>query len=331
MQNPGPICILGLVAASFANNLGTLIFTQGIMYGTGFVIFYYPILSMVNEFWIVRRGMAYGILCSASGVSGAAMPFCVRFLLEKYGYHTTLRVIAIGLCVLTGPLIPFLKGRLPESQTSAPIKTDWSFLKKPLFWIYSASNIAMGLGYFYPSLYLPSYATSIGLSTLQGALLLALMSISQVAGQLSYGYLSDRKLPLNILTASSTVIAGVAVYSAWGVASSFGVLVAFAIVYGCFAAGYTALWARMGSAISSEPTTAFAAFGILNLEKGIGNVLAGPIGGALLTGAVEIGNYGAKKYEVVILFTGSCMLLSAATLALCHIHPSRWTRLGVVA
>ena len=28
-----PLCILGLVAGSFANNLGLLLFTQGIMYG----------------------------------------------------------------------------------------------------------------------------------------------------------------------------------------------------------------------------------------------------------------------------------------------------------
>lgn len=46
--------ILGLVAGSFATVIGALIVTQGIMYGVGFLTFYYPILSMVNEFWIVR-------------------------------------------------------------------------------------------------------------------------------------------------------------------------------------------------------------------------------------------------------------------------------------
>lgn len=324
MSQSGPLCLMGLVAGSFARSLATLIFTQGIMYGTGFVIFYYPILSMVNEFWVVKRGMAYGLLCSASGVSGAAMPFCIRYLLEKHSYHTTLRVIAVGLFVLTGPLLPLLKGRLPEPETSLQIRTDWSFLKTPLFWIYSASNVAMGLGYFLPWLYLPSYATSNGLSSLQGALLLALMSISQVFGQLTYGYLSDRNLPLNALTTSSALIAAVAVYAAWGIAHTFEALVAFSITYGFFAAGYTATWARMGTRISREPTAAFAAFGLLNFQKGVGNVLAGPIGGFLLTNVVEVGNYGAKMYGVVILFTGSCMLLSAATITLYHVIPMRW-------
>lgn len=80
----------------------------------------------------------------------------------------------------------------------------------------------------------------------------------------------------------------------------------------------------MGTRVSREPTAAFAAFGLLNFQKGIGNVLAGPIGGSLLTNAVEIGSYGAKMYEVVILFTGSCMLLSAATIPLYYAIPAKW-------
>jgi hypothetical protein len=77
---PGPICILGLVAGSFASDLRILILTQGVAYGFGFLIFYYPILSMVNEYWVARRGMAYGILCGASGLSGTVMPFVIQAL-----------------------------------------------------------------------------------------------------------------------------------------------------------------------------------------------------------------------------------------------------------
>ncbi|KAF2716712.1 MFS general substrate transporter [Polychaeton citri CBS 116435] len=319
-----PICLLSLVAGSFANSLGALIFTQGIMYGVGFVIFYYPILSMVNEFWVARRGMAYGLLCSASGVSGAAMPFCIEALLEKYGYQTTLRAIAVGLFVLTAPLIPLLKGRLPESEVSATAatKTDWTFLKTPLFWIYNASNLAMGAGYFFPGLYLPSYAISNGLSSTQGVVLLAIMSVSQVLGQVSYGYLSDQNpLPLNLLSISSTLTATVAVFACWGLAHTFPLLVVFSLVYGFFGAGYTAMWARMGTAISSEPTAAFAVFGLLNFGKGIGNVLAGPISGALLKSATELDDdsYGTRRYRLIVLFTGSCMCASAAMVALCYV------------
>ncbi|KAJ5950285.1 uncharacterized protein N7479_008698 [Penicillium vulpinum] len=191
-----PICIIALISGSFASTLETLILTQGVAYGVGFLIFYYPILNMVNEYWVARRGMAYGLLCSASGVSGAVMPFIMEKLLNKYGYRTTLRAVAVALFVLTGPLIPFLKGRLPVSRytATATARSDWSFLRSPLFWVYSGSNVVQGLGYFFPSLYLPSYARSMGMSSTKGALLLALMSVSQVAGQFTFGLLSDRKV-----------------------------------------------------------------------------------------------------------------------------------------
>jgi cyanate permease len=160
---------------------------------------------MVNKYWVVRRGMAYGILCGASGLSGTVMPFVIQALLARYGYRTTLRAVAVALALLTGPLIPLLKGRLPFSPGQvATHRWNWTFFRSPLFWVYSVSNILQGFGYFFPSLYLPSYASSLGLSNKSGALLLALMSIFQVGGQFVFGLLSDRKVPLDILASLST-------------------------------------------------------------------------------------------------------------------------------
>ncbi|PVH99950.1 MFS general substrate transporter [Periconia macrospinosa] len=261
-----PLCIAGLVAGSFANTLGTLLFTQGVMYGIGFTIFYYPILSMVDEFWIRRRGMAYGLLCSSSGASGAVTPIIVQLLLHRYGYKTTFRIFAVAMAVLTGPLIPLLKGRLEHRQTTN-LRTDWSFLRKRLFWTYSMSNIFMGLGYFFPAVFLPSYATLIGLRGSRGALLLTLMSIAQVAGQFGFGYLSDKKVSLNALISASSLTAAIATLSLWGLARSMLPLAVFAVLYGFFAAGYTAVWARMVTTISEEPSASQAMFGLFCAGK----------------------------------------------------------------
>lgn len=126
----GLICILGL---SFATTLGALIVTQGIMYGLGFLLIYFPIMNMVSEYWIARRDMAFGLTFSASGFSGVLIPFVVEAMLNKYGYPTTLRAAAVALAALTGPLIPLMKGRLPPAEQSALGKIDWSFLRKPVF------------------------------------------------------------------------------------------------------------------------------------------------------------------------------------------------------
>jgi MFS family permease len=318
----GPICIGGLVAGSFANTLETLILTQGVAYGVGFLILYYPILIMVNEYWISRRGMAYGLLCGASGVSGAIMPFVVQALLAKYGYQTTLRAIAVGLAVMTGPLIPFLDGRLPPSEHVNTPKTNWSFFKSPLFWLYSVSNVFQGFGYFFPSLYLPSFATSLGLGEKSGPILLAIMSISQVVGQFAFGYLSDRKMPLDVLVCTSTLMAAVATLTAWRLANSFPILVVFTILYGFFGAGFTATWAKMSTTITDDVTAGPIVFGLLNLGKGIGNVLAGPIGGLLVYSSSAPQHSSTtttlteSSYHWVIIFTGTCMFASTCTIFL---------------
>lgn len=309
-----PLCIISLIAGSFADKLGTLILTQGVMYGIGFIIFYYPILSMVDEFWVKRRGMAYGLLCSASGASGAVTPLILQALLRRYGYRTTLRGVAVLLVVLTGPLIPLLKGRAGQQQ-NASLRTDWSFCRKPLFWTYSISNLLMGMGFFFPSLYLPSYAASLGLSVSTGALLLALMSVSQVAGQFTFGYISDKKVSLNALITVSSTIAAVAAFSAWGLARSVVPLIFFALLYGFFGAGYTAMWARMVTAISNEPSASQALFGLFCFGKGVGNILAGPISAGLLRESSGTGDYGNGIYKAVVIFTGSCLLLSAGSLS----------------
>lgn len=317
-----PICLGGLVAGSFATTLETLILTQGVAYGVGFLILYYPILMMVNEYWVARRGMAYGVLCGASGVSGAVMPFIVQTLLEKYGYQTTLRIVAVGLAILTVPLLPFFKGRLPPSQHTSSPRIDWSFFKSPVFWLYSLSNLFQGFGYFFPALYLPSFATSLDLNGKSGAVILATMSVSQVGGQFTFGYLSDRKVSVDILACTSTVVAAVASFFMWRLASSMPILIGFAILYGFFGAGFTAVWARMSTAITDDVIAGPIVFGLLNLGKGIGNVLTGPIGGLLVYRSSALQNSSAaasltsSSYRWVIIFTGACMFASACTIGL---------------
>ncbi|THX77251.1 major facilitator superfamily transporter [Aureobasidium pullulans] len=304
------------VVGTVASGLGYL----GIAYGTGFLIFYYPILSMVDEYWIAKRGMAYGILCAASGFSGAFMPFILQSLLHMYGWRITLRAVAVALTIATGPLIPLLEGRLPESRATIRRKINWKFLESSTFWIYSTANLLQGFGYFFPALYLPSFASSLGLGANSGAILLAIMSISQVAGQFTFGYLSDRKVPVNILALLSTTMAAIACLAIWRNASSLPILVVFAIFYGFFGAGFTATWARITSAITEDIVTAPMVFGLLNFGKGVGNVLAGPIGGILVSDSAGIQDGG--NYRLVILFTGVCMVASACVIC------SRYCKIG---
>ncbi|KGQ03018.1 Monocarboxylate transporter 12 [Beauveria bassiana D1-5] len=313
-----PICILSLVAGSFATTLEMLILTQGVAYGLGFLIFYYPILHMVSEYWVARRGMAFGILCGASGISGTAMPFVVQALLSRYGYATTLRAVACALVVLTGPVMPFLQRRLPatahrhgSTPTPAPApRIDWRFLRTELFLDLHPVQRAPGL-------------CALGLGERTGAVLLAVMSVAQVCGQFAFGYLSDRKISTNVLASTAVAVAAVACLAMWQTARSLPVLVCFAVAYGFFASGYTAMWARMCTNVCKGDGGAAApvVYGLLNFGKGLGNIFAGPIGGNLVArGAGQFGG-GALTYRWVVVFTGICMLASAGTIVAKSLRP----------
>jgi hypothetical protein len=46
----------GLLGASFSRSVWHLILTQGFANGIGFLVLYYPLLSMLNEWFVKGRG-----------------------------------------------------------------------------------------------------------------------------------------------------------------------------------------------------------------------------------------------------------------------------------
>jgi Cu2+-exporting ATPase len=93
-------------------------------------------------------------------------------------------------------------------------------------------------------------------------------------------------------------------------------LIVFAIVYGFFGAGFTAIWAMMSTAITDDVAAGPIVFTLLNFGEGIGNVLAGPIGGFLLSNSQSTGTPSALSYRWAIVFSGVCMFASACTICL---------------
>ena len=281
---------------------------------------YFPVISMLNEWFVVKRGLALGIVTAATGVSGMIMPFILEILLNKYGYPTTLRAVAAALAILTGPILPVLKGRLPVSHSTTVAKTDWSFLKKPVFFAFAASVLLQGLGHFFPSLYLPSYINSLRQSPARGALILALINLTAVFGQIAFGYFSDHRIPVQVLLFASPLISAVTTFTLWGLARSLPPLVVFSLIYGFFAGGYVVLWARMGTYLNADdPTVALTTFGVFAFLKGVGNVLAGPISSVLITQATTMEQYAIGRYEGIVIYTGICMFASSLAMVVWHI------------
>ncbi|KAH8900967.1 monocarboxylate transporter [Thozetella sp. PMI_491] len=301
------LCVVSLVAASFATNITALIATQGFLYGLGFLTLYFPVLSMLNEWFVQRRGLAYGVMYAGGGLSGIGFPFLLEALLSKFGFRTTLRAVAVAQFVLVAPILPLMKGRLPPSSHGTLRMFDLSFLSQPLFYCLAISNLFQGFAFFIPSLYLPSFASALGLSGTMGALLLAVINLATVFGQISFGWLSDRTNNVVLLVFVSSFVSAVATFTLWGFATSIQTLIAYSLIYGWFGGAFVILWTKFGSVLSDDPRSVFS---MMAFGRGIGNIALGPISSFLVTGLATSG-YGLGKFEPLILYVGSLMLCSS--------------------
>lgn len=301
------LCVFSLLAASFVNSIPGLIATQGMMYGTGFCVLYFPVLRMLDEWFVRRRGLAYGLLYAGGGFSGAGLPFLLEALLSKFGHRTTLRAVAVAQFLLVLPILRLIKPRLPPSRHSAFRTIDISFLSQPLFYCFALSNLFQGLGFYIPSLYLPTFASMLDLSSTMGALVLAANNLASVIGQVSFGYMSDHIHNILILVFISSFTSCLAVFILWGFAHSLGTLLAFSFIYGWFAGGFVVFWPKFGSVLSEDPQPIYS---LMAFSKGIGNIVIGPISAALLTGPVSSG-YGLSRFQPLIFLLGTCMFCSS--------------------
>lgn len=97
------VMVVSLIAASFCNSVSGLLATQGVMYGLGGMVLYYPTTSFISEWFVLRKGLAYGIMWAGTGSAGVVAPFLLQWLHKDCGFRTSLRAWAVIL-VCTSPI-----------------------------------------------------------------------------------------------------------------------------------------------------------------------------------------------------------------------------------
>jgi hypothetical protein len=76
----------------------------------------------------------------------------------------------------------------------------------------------------------------------------------QYSGQVSMGYLADR-FDGHILMFISSFLSSIAVLCVWGFSKTFATLLVFCIAYGSFVGGYSVLYCRFATALTSDDGT----------------------------------------------------------------------------
>lgn len=102
------------MTASFATHVIHLVLTQGLLYGVGGALVYNPFIFYLDEWFVKRKGLAYGIFWAGTGVFSSVTPFVMHWALNKYVLRTTLRVWAVFV-VRNCPSLPKLTGLLDDN------------------------------------------------------------------------------------------------------------------------------------------------------------------------------------------------------------------------
>ncbi|KAG5971930.1 hypothetical protein E4U55_001003 [Claviceps digitariae] len=316
---------VALVASSFSQNVSHLIASQGVMYAIGGSISYCPCLLYLDEWFAKRKGLAYGIMWSGSGLAGVTLPLLLEFFLHRYGFRAALRIWAVALLLMTMPLAFFIKPRLTQGANTHVKPFRLGFALTRTFILHQMENIVQGLGFFLPSIYLPMYARSLGASSFASALTLLLVNVATGFGCAAMGSLTDH-LHVTTCLMISALGAGLGTFFLWGFATSLPLLFVYCITYGLFAGPYSSAWAGIMRQITQEMGINGGAavntfdpimvIGFLSTGRGIGSIASGPLSQALIKGmpwqGQAVGGYGTG-YGPLIAFTGTTAVLSGST------------------
>lgn len=106
----GPIGLLitaiGFMTSSFATKVWQLIVTQGVLSAIGCGLLFTPTTLYLDEWFVKRKGLAYGIMWAGKSITGVAMPFIMDASLRKFGPARTLQGWSVAT-VLFRPHLSF--------------------------------------------------------------------------------------------------------------------------------------------------------------------------------------------------------------------------------
>lgn len=236
------IVCAALFVSAYATNVTELIITQGVFYGVGGAIAYMPCIMYIDEWFVKRKGLAYGIMWSGTGLAGVVLPLILEKLLEVYGYRTTMIIWAVVLFTITAPLAWYIKPRVPPLPVRRLKAFNFSFCLSRRFIMYQLSNTVEAIGFYIPGIYIPIYAAGVlGASQFATALCILLFNVSSVVGCIVVGWLIDR-FHVTTCVMVITVGATLGTFLLWGCAFNMPMVYVYCVSYGVSAGSFSTTW-----------------------------------------------------------------------------------------
>ncbi|GIZ44841.1 hypothetical protein CKM354_000802700 [Cercospora kikuchii] len=222
-----------MLTSSFATEVWQLFLSQGVCFGWGMGCLYITAAAILPQWFSKRRSLAMGLASAGSGFGGLAYNLGAGAGLETLGWRWTYRILAIVTLVtnLTSAILLKDRNRLVRPSTKAFDVREYARVET---WLLITWGFMTELGFVVLLYSLPNYAQTVGLSSQQGAVVGAMLSLGLGFGRPLVGWISDVFGRINVAT-GMTALCGVLCLGLWIPAKSYGVLIIFALLGGTVA------------------------------------------------------------------------------------------------
>ncbi|KAI9733560.1 MAG: hypothetical protein M1834_003162 [Cirrosporium novae-zelandiae] len=294
---------LAFLGASFSKQLSTLILTQGLLYGLGSSLLYYPIVMTAPSYFTTSRGLAMGTILSGAGIGGLTLAPITRALLAHLSVRATLRLLALVTLTLSLPTALLTPAPLYGAQHPHTL-VSLTLAKRPTFILQSFGALLQSAGNFIPLTFLPSFSLTLGYTANTASLLLSLSNAINATARILTGYLADRAGRQNTLLLS-VIGSCISVLGLWtpalassSQATAKATWISFIVLYGVTAGGYNALFPTTVMEVFG-PAAYASVTGFIYFVRGLGALLGSPVGGAILGEGAQ-----AERYAGVVWYCG---------------------------
>lgn len=294
------VLVVSIMITSICQEYYQYVLAQGVLFGLGVGMLFYPSLSAISTYFKKYRATATGIALAGSGVGGVVYPIMLQRLFLMVGFGWGVRIagfICLALCSLACCMV---SSRL-ECRRSTHPWFDMQHFKDDKYLLVIIGSMIISIGLFVPNFYIVTYATANGVSPRVAFYVLAVLNAGGIFGRVIPSYLSDACGRFNVL-ALSAFAAGLATLVFWPFAHGITAIMLYAALFGICSGGFNALVVPSVGQIS-EVRQIGTRIGMLYSMISFPSLAGGPAAGALLRH-----NHG---YIGVIVLSGSTVVVGS--------------------
>ena len=196
----------GWVLTGFANTIPFLYVAYGVIAGAGAGMIYPACLPTALKWFPNKSGSISGLVQAGAACGPFIMSPVAQMLISTYGAQTACKILGviflIGVGAVAWMIVPCPDGWIPEGWTPSTIQSkelntkDYNIpqmVKTPIFWVLVVMFIfANAAGTMMVSATSPIAQKQIGLNAMSAALCVSLMTLFNMFGRISFGFIYDK-------------------------------------------------------------------------------------------------------------------------------------------